>query len=386
MADESGVLVLGEAGGGQLSGTSQEVLAAGRKIADDLGEELAIGLLGDTLEGAAQEAIAYGADQVYAVTHPLLVQYQVELYLTAMETLSREVNPSVILIGRTNEGRELAPRLAFRLGVGLAQDCLEVAVDPTSRKLLANRPVYGGNAVAVISCNYSPQIAAVRPKVYEPLEPDSSRQGQVTSFPVDLDDSLARTRVVDVVKEEAVGVKLEDAQIVVSGGRGLGGPEPFNDLEELAKLLGGAVGASRAAVDSGWVPPAYQVGLTGKTITPDLYITIAISGASQHMAGCSGAKVIVAINKDPEANIFKEARYGVVGDWEKVLPALTETVRETDPELRRTNRRGCPSGAAGSIRESGCRLVSFAPALLPRKALRGPLAHPTPPACRSLPG
>ncbi|MFB3120171.1 MAG: electron transfer flavoprotein subunit alpha/FixB family protein [Stenotrophomonas maltophilia] len=328
MADGSGVLVLGEAGGGQLSGTSQEILAAGRKIADDLGEELAIGLLGDTLEGAAQEAISYGADHVYAVTHPLLAQYQVELYLAAMETISREINPSVILIGRTNEGRELAPRLAFRLGVGLAQDCLEVAVDPTNRKLLANRPVYGGNAVAVISCNYSPHIAAVRPKVYEPLEPDSSRQGHVTSFPVDLDDSLARTRVVNVVKEEAVGVKLEDAQIVVSGGRGLGGPEPFKDLEELAKLLGGAVGASRAAVDSGWVPAAYQVGLTGKTITPDLYITIAISGASQHMAGCSGAKVIVAINKDPEANIFKEARYGVVGDWEKVLPALTETIRE----------------------------------------------------------
>ena len=328
MADGSGVLVLSEAGGGQLSGTSQEILAAGRKIADDLGEELAIGLLGDTLEGAAQEAISYGADHVYAVTHPLLAQYQVELYLAAMETISREIKPSVILIGRTNEGRELAPRLAFRLGVGLAQDCLEVAIDPANRKLLANRPVYGGNAVAVISCNYSPQIAAVRPKVYEPLEPDSSRQGQVTSFPVDLDDSLARTRVVDVVKEEAVGVKLEDAQIVVSGGRGLGGPEPFKDLEELAKILGGAVGASRAAVDSGWVPPAYQVGLTGKTITPDLYITIAISGASQHMAGCSGAKVIVAINKDPEANIFKEARYGVVGDWEKVLPALTETIRE----------------------------------------------------------
>ncbi len=193
---------------------------------------------------------------------------------------------------------------------------------------MANRPVYGGNAVAVVSCEYTPQMAAIRPKAYEPLDADTSRQGQVISFPVELDDSQARSRVVDVVREEAAGIKLEDARVVVSGGRGLGGPDPFQELEELAKLLGGAVGASRAAVDAGWVPPSYQVGLTGKTITPDLYITVAISGASQHMAGCSGAKTIVAINRDAEANIFKEARYGVVGDWQQVIPALTEAVRE----------------------------------------------------------
>ncbi|MCH8896743.1 MAG: electron transfer flavoprotein subunit alpha/FixB family protein, partial [Chloroflexi bacterium] len=262
------------------------------------------------------------------VTNPALGQYQVDLFLSAMESLCKEADPSVILIGRTNEGRELAPRLAFRLGVGLAQDCLEISVDPSTKNLLANRPVYGGNAVAVVSCNYSPQMAAIRPKVYEPLEADSSRPGQVVSFPVELDPSQARTTLVDTVMEAAEGIKLEDARIVISGGRGLGGPEPFKDLEELAGLLGAGLGASRAAVDSGWVPASYQVGLTGKTITPDLYITIAISGASQHMAGCSGAKVIVAINKDPEANIFKEARYGVVGDWAKVLPALTATVRE----------------------------------------------------------
>ena len=323
-----GVLVLGDLVDGELSLTAREVLAAGRKVADDLAEELSIGLLGVSLEGPSQQAIAYGADKVYSVTNPALGQYQVDLFLSAMESLCKEADPSVILIGRTNEGRELAPRLAFRLGVGLAQDCLEISVDPSNRNLLANRPVYGGNAVAVVSCNYSPQIAAIRPKVYEPLEADSSRPGQVVSFPVELDPSQARTTLVDTVMEAAEGIKLEDARIVISGGRGLGGPEPFKDLEELAGLLGAGLGASRAAVDSGWVPASYQVGLTGKTITPDLYITIAISGASQHMAGCSGAKVIVAINKDPEANIFKEARYGVVGDWEKVLPALTATVRE----------------------------------------------------------
>ena len=328
MADATGVLVLGETSESELSAASRELLAAGRKLADDLAEELSIGLLGDTLDVSAQQAISHGADRVYAVNHPLLSQYQVDLHLAALEALCRDVSPRVILIARTNNGRELAPRLAFRLGVGLAQDCLEVSMDSTAKRLLANRPVYGGNAIAVVSCEHTPQVAAIRPKAYEPLDLNSSRQGQVVSFPVELDASLARNQVVETVKEEAAGVKLEEARVVVSGGRGLGGPEPFAGLEDLAKLLGGAVGASRAAVDSGWVPATYQVGLTGKTITPDLYITVAISGASQHMAGCSGAKVIVAINKDAQANIFKDARYGVVGDWETVIPALTEAIRE----------------------------------------------------------
>ena len=328
MADGTGVLILGDASGGVLSSTTLELLAAGQKVAADLGEELSVALLGDTLDAAAQSAIAHGAQKVYAVNHPLLADYQVDLHLTALEALCKDTSPRVVLVARTNEGRELAPRLAFRLGVGLAQDCLEVSVDIAEKKLLANRPVYGGNAIAVVSCDQTPQIAAIRPKAYEPAEADSSRQGEVISFPVDLDPSMALTQVIETVIEEAEGIKLEDARIVISGGRGLGGPEPFAHLEELAKIMGGAVGASRAAVDSGWVPSSYQVGLTGKTITPDLYIMVAISGASQHMAGCSGAKVIVAINKDAEANIFKEARYGVVGDWETVLPALTAALRE----------------------------------------------------------
>jgi len=328
MADGTGVLILGDASGGELSSTTLELLAAGQKVAADLGEDLSVALLGDTLDAAAQSAIAHGAQKVYAVNHPLLAEYQVDLHLTALEALCKDTAPRVVLVARTNEGRELAPRLAFRLGVGLAQDCLEVSVDTAEKQLLANRPVYGGNAIAVVSCDQTPQIAAIRPKAYEPAEADSSRQGEVISFPVELDASMALTQVVETVLEEAEGIKLEDAHIVISGGRGLGGPEPFAQLEELAKIMGGTVGASRAAVDSGWVPSSYQVGLTGKTITPDLYIMVAISGASQHMAGCSGAKVIVAINKDAEANIFKEARYGVVGDWETVLPALTAALRE----------------------------------------------------------
>ena len=328
MADATGVLVIGQTSAGALDSTAAELLAAGRSVADSLGEELSIAVFGSAVDSAAHQAISHGADRAYAVTSPQLGEYHADLFLSAMDSLCREANPRVILMARTTEGRELAPRLAFRLGVGLAQDCLEVSVDEASKTLLANRPVYGGNAIAVVSCEQTPQIAAIRPKAYEPAEADSSRQGQVISFPVELDASAARTRVVETVREESEGVKLEDARVVVSGGRGLGGPEPFSGLEDLAKVLGGAVGASRAAVDSGWVPPSYQVGLTGKSITPDLYITVAISGASQHMAGCSGAKCIVAINKDADANIFKDARYGVVGDWETVLPALTEAVRE----------------------------------------------------------
>ena len=328
MADATGVLVIGQVSAGGLDSTVAELLAAGRGLAGSLGEELSVALLGDSVDAPAQQAIAHGAERVYAVTSPLLSEYHADLYLSALNSLCREVSPRVVLVARTAEGRELAPRLAFRLGVGLAQDCLEVSVDESTKTMLVNRPGYGGNAIAAVSCEHTPQVAAIRPKAYEPAEMDSSRQGQVVSFPVDLDASLVRTRVVETVREEAEGVKLEDARVVVSGGRGLGGPDPFSGLENLAKLLGGAVGASRAAVDSGWVPPSYQVGLTGKSITPDLYITVAISGASQHMAGCSGAKCIVAINKDADANIFKDARYGVVGDWETVLPALTEAVRE----------------------------------------------------------
>ena len=328
MADATGILVFGDAPGGQLGSTAYELLAAGRSLADTLGQDLSIAIVGADTGDAARQAIAQGADRAYSVTNPALGDYHPDLFLAAMQLVAAETSPGIILIARNNEGRELAPRLAFRLGVGLAQDCLEVSADASTGRLLANRPVYGGSAVAVVSCNQTPQIAAIRPKTYEPLDADASRSGEVIAFPVEIDPADAKTRVVDVVKEEAVGIKLEDARIVVSGGRGLGGPEPFAQLEELASLLGGAVGASRAAVDSGWVPANQQVGLTGKTITPDLYITVAISGASQHMAGCSGSKAIVAINRDGDANIFKEARYGVIGDWEKVIPALTETVRE----------------------------------------------------------
>ena len=274
-----------------------------------------------------QEALQAGGERVYTVEDALLADGQVDLHLAALTELCRTVAPDIILLGRTALGRDLGPRLACRLGVGLLQDCLQVDLEAASGRLTATRPIYGGNVLARVQCMATPQIAALRPKAYAPLPPDATRQGDVVAVPVTLDASMARVTVVQQIRHESAGVKLEEATIVVAGGRGLGGPEPFRELQELAGMLGAAMGASRAAVDAGWVPGTWQVGLTGKTITPDLYITVGISGASQHMAGCSGAKVIVAINKDAEANIFREARYGVVGGWQAVLPAFMEAIR-----------------------------------------------------------
>ena len=319
------VLVLGEVSDGELGATTGELLAAAR----GLGGEVAVALVDDEPNGVADKAFVLGADSAYVVQDPLLSGQSVDALLTAFEQICKEATPSVVLIGRTMAGRDVGPRLAARLGVGMAQDCTEVRRDPDTGRVVAIRPVYGGTAVATVTFSEDdPQVVVLRGGAYDPLPPDPSRSGETVQVSVDLDDSVVRVRHVETVRAESEGVRMEDASVVVSGGRGLGGPEPFEALKELAALLGGAVGASRAVCDAGWLDHSYQVGLTGKTVAPDLYITVGISGASQHMAGCSGAKYIVAVNRDADANIFKEAAYGVVGDWKSVLPTFIETVRE----------------------------------------------------------
>ena len=259
----------------------------------------------------------------------LLAEPQIDAHLEAFAQVVSQTQPSIVLIGRTPIGRDVGPRLAFRLGAAVAQDCVEVAIDGDSGRVVATRPVYGGNALSRISfAGDGMQVVLVRPKAFEAPEPDTSRSGDIEDFPLSLDESAIKARLVETVTQQAEGVRLEDASVVVSGGRGLGGPEPFEELKSLSEALGGALGASRAACDAGWIDHSHQVGLTGKTITPDLYITVGISGASQHMAGCSASKNIVAINRDEDANIFKSATYGVIGDWSKVLPSFIETVRE----------------------------------------------------------
>jgi len=328
VAEYKGVLIYAEIGEGKLKAISTELLGCGRKLADDLGQELWAVLVGSDVSSLAGEAIAFGADKVYVVDDPLLKDYQTDPYVSVMAKVVKQVMPQILILGQTSIGRDLAPRLAFRLGTAAATDCIELAIDPDSKLMWQTKPVYGGNAQAIFTCQSYPQIATVRAKAMSPLERDDSRQGEVITIEADLDASAIRTRVLEKVREEVEGIKLEEAEVIVSGGRGIGGADGFKQLEELAKILKGAVGASRPPCDNGWVADSLQVGLTGKIVAPDLYIAVGISGASQHISGCSAAKNIVAINKDPEANIFRQAHFGVVGDWKKVLPAFTDKVKE----------------------------------------------------------
>jgi electron transfer flavoprotein alpha subunit len=328
MASSESILVVGELAQGKPSTVTRELLAAARKLAQGMGASVSVVFCAEKAGQDVGEAIAAGANRVYTVEHALLTDGHPEAHLAALEKVVKQLTPTVVLLGRTPLGRDVAPRLAFRLDVGLAQDCMALEWDAAQAGLVAHRPVYGGVSTAKVLLRTRPCLVTVRPKVFEPLSLDSPPQGEVASLKIDLDTSVCVTTLVERVHEHAAGVRLEDARVVVGVGRGIGGPGPVKQAEELAGLLRGAVGASRAVCDAGWLPFPYQVGLTGKTITADLYIAIAISGASQHMAGVATVKNIVAINKDSEANIFKEARYGVVGDWTKVLPSFIETVRE----------------------------------------------------------
>ena len=328
MSEHRGVMILAEVVEGKLAAISAELLGCGRKLADELGQELSAILLGSGVGDLAQDAISFGADKVLVMDDPVLEDYQTDAYLSAMEAVLMPEMPGILLLGQTAIGRDLAPRLAFRFDTAVTMDCVALELDPASKRLLGTKPVYGGNAQAVFTCESDPQIASIRAKVMSSLEPEPSRRGEIIPVEAKLDPAGIRTKLLETVVEEVEGIKLEDAAVIVCGGRGLDDAESFDKLRELANLLKGAIGATRPAVDNGWLPDTLQVGLTGKIVTPDLYFAIALSGATQHMAGCSGAKTIVAINRDPHANIFREAHYGVVGDWKTVLPALTEKVRE----------------------------------------------------------
>ena len=233
-----------------------------------------------------------------------------------------------ILLGQTPTGRDLAPLLAFRLNSAATLDCIALSIDAESKRLMQTKPVYGGNALSIQYCQTDPQIATVRMKAMAPAEKDVNRQGEVINIAAGINPASIRTRILERKIETAAGIKLEEARIIVCGGRGIGSAEGFKQLEELAKTLKGAVGASRPPCDNKWVSDNLQIGLTGKIVSPEVYIAVALSGSSQHLSGCSGSKVIVAINKDPDANIFKAAHYGIVADWKKALPAFTAKVKQ----------------------------------------------------------
>jgi len=330
MPDFRGVLICGELGKGRLLPIARELLGTGRDLSDQLHEELGIVLIGSKIgDDFIRDATAHGADKVYIADDPLFENYNGDSYLNVMEKLCHRINPLILLFGQSSMGRDLAPRLAFRLGTGLCMDCVDLEIDSHSKTLHMTRPVYGGNAMATFVCNDCyPQIATIRAKSMPPLAPDDSRENQVIPLDIPIDDSVVRAKFLKSVKQEMKGIKLEDADVIISGGRGIGSEEAFKKLEELATILGGAIGATRAPCDAGWVPPTIQIGLTGKIVAPDLYIAIGLSGSNQHLAGCSGSKIMVAVNTDPDAYIFKVAHYGIEGDYKEVLPAFTEKCRE----------------------------------------------------------
>ncbi len=317
----NGVLIFGEATeDGKLAGITAELSGA----AAALGGPVTCALLGSGVEAIAQEAGQFGAEKVIVVDDPVLKDYQGDAYLPVAERIAKEVDPAIILLGQTMIGRDLAPRLAQRLSTAVVMD--SVAVSMEGDKLLAERPCYGGAARARYTINGSPQIATVRVKALEPAA--ASGSAEVVKQDAGVSADQVRTTITGSSKPESEGIRLEDATVVVGAGRGVGGPEAFQQLEELAGILGGAVGSSRAVCDLGWYPVATQIGLTGKIVTPDLYIAIGISGASQHMAGISSVKNIASVNKDADASIFKASRWAVVHDWKEFVPAFLEEVKK----------------------------------------------------------
>ena len=309
---------------GALAPLSAEMLGAARSIAG--GGKVDAALIGSDVSGLADEAASYGADRVFVADNAGYKDYQLEAFMPTVEEIISQSTPEVVLLGQSNVGRDLAPRLAFKHNTAAAMDVVEIKEE--SGKVHFTRPVFGGAARADVTVNGSPAIATIRPKSQDAPEPDTSRKAEVVNVSTVPDPSGFNVKLLETTQAESEGIRLEDADIVISGGRGLGSAEGFEVLESVAGILKGAVGASRAVCDMGWYPVANQVGLTGKVVSPTLYIAVGISGASQHMAGCAGSKNIVTINKDPDANILAASRFAVVGDWKPVMEGFKKKVAE----------------------------------------------------------
>ena len=329
LEDFSGVWVVAEQRDGELHGVSFELLGRGRELAEARGAELSAVLIGSGVEEAGKELVAHGADRVYVVDDPALRHYLDGPYANVVAELIRRHRPEIVLTGATAVGRSLIPRVAIQVRTGLTADCTALDIDDADGLLLQTRPAFGGNIMATIVCpNHRPQMATVRHKVMKALEADPARSGDIVNEDIPRELLETKTEFVEFVKDLTQKVNIAEADVIVTGGRGMGGPENFPLLEELAGVLGGAVGASRAAVDAGWIPYSHQVGQTGKTVQPRLYIACGVSGAVQHLAGMQSSRTIVAINKDPDAPIFKVATYGIVGDVFEVVPVLTKRLKK----------------------------------------------------------
>lgn len=329
MPEDNKILVVGEIAGGKIAPVTLELLHIGRKLADELSEELGVVFAGSNLDDAMmREAFAYSGDRVYVIDNPLLDNYQPDIYVSAMQHVCRDLKPGIVLLGQTSLGRDLAPRLAFHLGVGLVTDCVSLDIDRQSGLLVCTKPVYGGNVLASLVSEAKPRIATMRVKSIAAADYKPSFTGEIIALDIVIEPTVARTRVISRTEGgEGIGKKLESADVVICGGRGIGSAENFTGLEELSRLLNGAVGSTRLPCDLGWVSPEIQIGLSGKVVAPVLYIAVALSGSSAHIAGFGNSKYVIAINNDPDANIFRVAHYGIVGDFRKVIPVIIENCR-----------------------------------------------------------
>lgn len=332
-SEYQGVWVFAEQKEGKIAAVTWELLGEGRKLADRLGSPLSAVLLGRQMDEAARELFYYDADRVILADSPQLENFLEEPYTEVMVEVIRRYKPAIVLLGATTIGRSLAPRVAARLETGLTADCTGLAIDEESKNLLQTRPAFGGNLMATILCpNHRPQMATVRPKVFPPARRDESRSGELIKIDYSTRRLPQRAELLEIIKGDGPSMNIAEADIVVSGGRGLGDPKNFALVRELAEVLGGAVGASRAVVDAGWIPYPHQVGQTGKTVCPKIYIACGIHGAVQHLAGMQSSGIIVAINKNPDAPIFKVADYGIVGDVCEVIPALIREIKKVRGE------------------------------------------------------
>lgn len=323
LADYSGVWVFAEQRDGELQKIALQLLGEGRRLADKLKVELTAVLLGDKTDDMARELAAYGADKVIVAEHPLLKHFTTDAYTKVICEIASARKPEVIFIGATYLGRDLGPRVSARLATGLVADCTSLDVDPENNNLLMTRPAFGGNIMATIVCgDHRPQMATVRPGVFEKLTRDENRSCEIEKVTVNLTEADIRTNSIQVVKVAEVLADIAEANIIVSGGRGVGAKENFAVLDELAATLGGMVGGSRAAVENGWVDKSLQVGQTGKTVRPNVYIACGISGAIQHLAGMQESDFIIAINKDAGAPIMQVADLAIAGDYSKVIPEM----------------------------------------------------------------
>lgn len=327
-SEYKGVWVYAEQVDGKLKNAALELLSEGRKLADKLGEELAAVLIGKDVSHLTGDLIAQGADKVYLVENELLEKYNSDAYTAMLTAVISKYKPSIVLYGATLNGRDLAPRIAARLRVGLTADCMGLDITEDGL-LLQTRPAFGGNIMASILTRYTrPQMATVRPNVMKKAEPNPSHNGEVVEIEASITPKMIKAKIVDTVKEVSEGVNLEEANIIVSCGRGIQSPDNIPIVEELAKALHAALGCSRPVADENWLPHHHQVGQTGKTVAPKLYIALGISGMIQHLVGMQTSDMIVAINKDPEAPILKIANYGVVGDLFKIVPELVKELRK----------------------------------------------------------